>query len=262
MSIATTIKKSLVAGFLSLPVLFISYIAFLSMGLASINLFLLLLGTVTVLPLTVGILHTELPWKIPADVTLGTVLALGYGGLAAAQYPGKTFGSMFGNTNVLIQTILTVIGIVIHLITASTKIDTFGLVSGHPEQQNVVPSFWSATMVFIMGYMLSNAQAIYTMPSAEDASKSKVNNRKSKAFILMMNLVLMLVLFLGLRYALGTETVPGIGVALFVIGPLSFGWHQLTSLCGAAPGDIFGIVQRMLPATAAADVPKVCVYSK
>lgn len=260
MSIATTIKKSLVAGFLSLPVLFISYIAFLSMGLASINLFLLLLGTATILPLTVMILHQE-SFKY-ADIALGFALIIGYSGLAAAQYPNSNFISIFGNTNILLQTISTILGIVLHFRTPSEKIDTFGLVSGLPDRQNVVPSFWASTMVFIMGYMLSNAQAIYTMPKAEGASDSKASNRKGKALILMINLILMLVLFLGLRYALGTETLPGIGVALLVIGPLSFGWNQLTSICGAAPGDIFGIVQRMLPATAAADVPKVCVYSK
>jgi len=261
MTVVTALKKTLVSGFLSLPVLFLLYIGFLSMGLASVNLFLLFIGTVTVLPLTVLWLH-RFGDPIFTGV-LATVLSGAYYGISAANAP-KGVGVPL-STAVLLQIILTAVGGIIHAISdggAGHKKDTYGLTSSAPFSQNVSPSFWVAIVVFIMTYMLSNALSIYTMPAAEGAEASKVTNRKGKAFMLMMNLVLMMVLLLGLRYVIGAETLPGLGVAILVIGPLAYSWQQLTALCGAAPGDIFGIVQRMLPATAAADVPKICTYTK
>lgn len=261
MSVVSGLKKTLVSGFLSLPVLFLLYIGFLSMGLASVNLFLLFIGTVTIIPVTVGWLH-HFGDPIFTGV-LATALSGAYYAILAANSP--TGASVQLSTPVLVQIILTAVGGIIHAISAGNgghMKDTYGLTSSAPFSQNVSPSFWSAIVVFIMGYMFSNALSIYTMPAAEGAEASKVASRKGKAFMLMMNLVLMMVLLLGLRYAIGAETMAGLGVAILVIGPLAYGWQQLTALCGAAPGDIFGIVQRMLPATAAADVPKICTYTK
>lgn len=261
MGVATVLKKSLISGFLSLPVLFLSYIGFLSIGLASTNLFLLFIGCVTVLPIVVFSLH----WfhgilKAPFAGLLGA-------GLITAYYTVPSIGNPNANTlystTALVQTIFTVLGLAINTFSNEAReIQSFGLTSGQPERQNVSPSFWSAIVVFIMGYMFSSALNIYNMPAATGAADSKVANRKGKAFMIMMNLLLILIMLLGLRYSLGTETLSGLGVSLFVIAPLAVLWNEITTLCGAAPGDIFGIVQRMLPSTASADVPKVCIYTK
>ena len=65
-------------------------------------------------------------------------------------------------------------------------------------------------------------------------------------------------LFMRFRMT-GAETVFGIVVGLLTAGPLGYAWYQLATQVGIRHGDIFGIVQQMIPVDSGAAT--VCTRS-
>jgi hypothetical protein len=116
---------------------------------------------------------------------------------------------------------------------------------------NVTPSYWVAHVVFLFSYIFTNAMEIYK----KDASVStrsynwKIENRKGRATMIMMTCIVLLIMFLGIRYFVsGTETFLGILVGLGAFAPLGYFMYKLAMRSGAQNGDVFGMVQQMIPA--------------
>ena len=116
---------------------------------------------------------------------------------------------------------------------------------------NVTPSYWVAHIVFLCGYVFSNALTTYklaTTSTTEGDYDWKVANRKARSIMIMAVSLILMFLLIALRYAfVGTERIPGVLLALLVFLPLSYGWYQVAIQTGARNSDVFGIVQQMIP---------------
>lgn len=133
----------------------------------------------------------------------------------------------------------------------------------------VLPSWWIAHLVFFCSFIITNAVNVYNMDPVLDSTnyQYKVNNRKSRATMIIVVASLVAVSFVALRcYATGAETALGVFVGVSVFGFLGYFWSAAASggigLDGtsARNADIFGVVNQMV-ATSDKDVT-VCAPSK
>ena len=118
------------------------------------------------------------------------------------------------------------------------------------EYFNVSPSYWVAHIVFLFSYIFTNALTVYRKEASVSTSTYswKVENRKARSAMIMTVSLILMISLIGLRYfVVGTETFLGILIALVTFFPLGYGWYQLAIKSGAQQGDVFGIVQQMIP---------------
>jgi hypothetical protein len=115
---------------------------------------------------------------------------------------------------------------------------------------NVAPSYWVSHTVFLCSYIFMNAYTVYTLNTGGvNAPAWKIGNRKGRSLMIMIVSVLCLLALLISRYRMtGTETVFGILIGLGVFIPVAYYWYQIAIKNGAQNGDIFGILQQVLPA--------------
>jgi hypothetical protein len=115
---------------------------------------------------------------------------------------------------------------------------------------NVAPSYWVSHTVFLCSYIFMNAYTVYTLnTSAVNAPAWKTGNRKGRSLMIMIVSVVCLLALLISRYRMtGTETVFGILIGLGAFIPVAYYWYQIAIKNGAQNGDIFGILQQVLPA--------------
>lgn len=126
-----------------------------------------------------------------------------------------------------------------------------------------IPSYWLAHIAFFFGFLISNADAVFTMPEEENAQNEKVERRKSQAQLVFYLAWFFFALFVFVRYkVMGCETIPGLifGIPIFYF--IGNGWYKLARECSARDSDVFGIVQGILPASASDPPPMTCVYTK
>lgn len=227
MSFAKNLRILIQQSFLSLPLLLIGWSLFLGSLQGNIGLLVLFLGHLTVVPLTTLLSNTLFEF-IFKKMDTGTGSLLSY--IQAA------------NT------------------------DVCNLVPGKTEYAlpflGVAPSLWMAHILFFFSFLLANGYSVYQMKPADTADPEKVERRKSQALLSMiLTGVLLVVLILMRKFLVGCETWTGILVASVTIIPLAIGWYQLARECSARDSDIFGIVQKVLPASAQEPPPTTCVYT-
>jgi len=117
-------------------------------------------------------------------------------------------------------------------------------------------------IVFFFTYFFLNALAIYQLPADPDASTWMVTNRKTKLITIMAVLCIVFIAVTFARYTTtGVESAAGVLVALFVFTAAGYGWYTLATRCGLKHGDMFGIVNQILPTAKKEDVPMTCVYA-
>lgn len=125
-------------------------------------------------------------------------------------------------------------------------------------QFNVAPSYWVAQVVFFFSYLFFNALDVYKMapPSEQTATDEwRIENRKSRATMIMVLSCILLTWLLAFRYFLtDLDTVLGITIGVAVMGVLGWGWYLAASKIGVRTMDIFGIVQQMVPITEDANI--------
>ena len=125
-----------------------------------------------------------------------------------------------------------------------------------------IPSYWLAQVVFFFGFLTTNANSVLNMPEAPNAPADKVERRKSQAQLVLIMSWIFLVLFVGARFFMGCETIPGVILSALVFWWIGNGWYKLARECSARDSDIFGIVQGILPPEASDPPPMTCVYTK
>lgn len=126
----------------------------------------------------------------------------------------------------------------------------------------VAPSYWMAHVTFFFAFLISSGAYIFVMPAEENAPKEKVERRKSQAILsLVLSSIAFIVLVLMRKYITGCETWAGIVVALLSMSGAGYGWYLFARQCSARDADIFGIIQKILPASAHEEPPMTCVYT-
>jgi hypothetical protein len=128
---------------------------------------------------------------------------------------------------------------------------------------NVGPSFWVAHVVFLCSYIFTNAYTVYKLDaSAVPGPAWKLENRKARSLMIMATSVFLLVTLLVSRYYMtGSETIFGILIGLGAFAPVAYYWYQIAIKNGAQNGDIFGIMQQILPAMEEDSNATLCMKS-
>lgn len=116
----------------------------------------------------------------------------------------------------------------------------------------VFPSYWVAHTSFFFFYLFWSAYSLYKLEPTTDSPDDdwRVENRKSRASMIMMSSMFFLLFMVVMRYTLtNAERWLGVLVGLGGFGALAYGWQQFTATAGAKAADVFGIVQQMVPIT-------------
>lgn len=123
------------------------------------------------------------------------------------------------------------------------------------------PSYWIAHVTFFFTFLFTNALVMYLKDPSPSADPNKVENRKAQTMTAMLLTLIAFLAVMALRIFLGNEPLVGALFGALLIVPVSYGWYELTRVCGARDADIFGILQKILPPNAKDDPPMTCVYS-
>lgn len=128
-----------------------------------------------------------------------------------------------------------------------------------------VPSYWLMSVVFFIGYCISNAIDIFSSPAENDADPNNKARRMYKAVFLITSICLLSALVIGARfyYMSGCEGRGALGYAgslIAAVGAASIGYgmYDFSRKCGARTSDLFGVLSQILPNSATASNPVVC----
>jgi len=117
-----------------------------------------------------------------------------------------------------------------------------------------------AMICFFLGYMLTNAIALYKQPVEDGADPTKVSNRTSHAVLAIASIIVFGLICIGFRVYAGCEPTVGLVIGLIAFGALGYGWYNMLSKPSAGRlADLFGISNRILPASATSDKPMACI---
>jgi len=121
---------------------------------------------------------------------------------------------------------------------------------------NATPSYWIAHLTFFCAYVITNAYNVYNLDPVLTSTnyQYKVDNRKTRASMIILVSILVLLSFVALRcYVTGAETLLGVPLGLLVFGFLGYFWcvasaNGLNGVDGtsARNSDIFGVVNQMV----------------
>jgi hypothetical protein len=228
MTFAKNLRIMIQQSFLSLPLLLIGWSLFLGSLQGNIGLLVLFLGHLTAVPLTVLLSNTVLEFIVKK----------------LEQFSSSSLMSFIQVNNS----------------------DICNLVPGKVESStaflSVAPSLWMGHIIFFFSFLLFNGYGVYTMKAADTADPEKVERRKTQALVSMiLTSLILLVLVLLRKFAVGCETWIGIFIASTLMPLLGYGWYRLAKECSARDADIFGIVQKILPDEAQQPPPMTCVYT-
>jgi len=117
-----------------------------------------------------------------------------------------------------------------------------------------------AMICFFLGYMMTNAVALYNRPVDDGADPTKVSNRTSHAVLAIASIIVFGLITIGFRVYAGCEPTTGIVLGLLLFGGLGLGWYNMLSKPSAGRlADLFGISNRILPSSATSDKPIACI---
>lgn len=224
MPILAEIRSTLLLAFRSLPLLLISFIGFLAIGLGNTALFILLIGHAAIVPLMTAGFH--LLFSSSSLQSLSDVVQL----VPLIPSSGESFAN---SANI------------------------------YPSYWMAHISFFFGYLL-TNAYKILTAETdlkIIKNASSKEALQLKIDARKQKAGVLIGTLIFLYILLSIIRYyATGAEHVFGMLCALpiFFVG---VGWYYFAEQCGATNSDIFGISMQMMSSDTAQDKPKACVYT-
>jgi hypothetical protein len=132
--------------------------------------------------------------------------------------------------------------------------------TGEPVFRN--PSYWLAYTLFFLGFLMSNAAYLLTLPAATPTSPvsattqaqldKKAADRKSVAIFSLVLLSAVFLAIIGLRY-FATDcdvALPANSLTLLLIAFAGALWFRVLTIdCGVRATDIFGIITTFIPPT-------------
>ena len=184
----------------------------------------------------------------------GTLIVLGFG---TANYP-----MLFFLVGMLLVTPL--VPFLINFAADDTwKVAGCGLAPG---QDSYILSQWVVMVYFFLGYMMTNAVALYQMPATEPADPQKTALRQSQCTMGMIALLICMVAFGVIRiWGCNLATNRGLTIGMTFLAAIigtgtGVGWYSLlnTSASGRL-ADLFGIANRLLSPSAFVNEPVGCV---
>ncbi len=129
----------------------------------------------------------------------------------------------------------------------------------------VFTTVWTSMIAFFFGYILMNGIQLTRVPAEESEDATEVqtgstSNRMSQAIISIVTSIIALIVVFAYRIYTGCETKLGLLITLIIFGSLGMSWYYGLSLIGQNRlSDLFGIANRLLPASAMQNGPVACL---
>ena len=156
-----------------------------------------------------------------------------------------------------------------------TKSDLAAFIPGYPVKASTEGKvstgigIWAAMMMFILGYLLSNAVDLYTYESktpvlVSESTKKMLeegtSNRKSQAIVSIAIIAIIILTILVYRIVKGLDPVIAGLIGTAALLGAGSGWYKLlASQTEGRLSDVFGIANRILKPMAMQDEPLACL---
>ena len=227
----TTLRTVLLLAFRSLPILLITFIAFLAFGLGNTSLFYLLSGNLFIVPPLTYLFHM-------ISATNPSIAMLRPNPVAQLIAASPTTGKAY-----------------------DTPVNVFP--SYWMAQMSYIFGYIisNATFMYIKPVDTSIMQGATSTEAMKQLNEKVVARQGAALIFLSSNILFFLVIGAARIFATDSETMPGFLLAVFffgLLGGLSY-WFAQTFL-GATNSDIFGIAMQMMSPTSAQNKPVTCVY--
>jgi hypothetical protein len=128
---------------------------------------------------------------------------------------------------------------------------------------------WAAMMMFILGYLLSNAMDLYTYESktpvlVSDSTRKMLeegtSNRKSQAVVSIAIIAIIILTIVAYRLINGMDPIFSGLIGMILLLLAGGGWYRaLASQTEGRLSDVFGIANRILKPMAMQDEPLACL---
>jgi len=133
-------------------------------------------------------------------------------------------------------------------------------------EENVMFSTWMAMVAFFVGYLFTNGLELHNReaPSNKDAPtadvEAKVSARKTQALVAMGSVLFFALLVVGFRLYSGCENIYSVILTFLAFVYAGHGWYRMLASVGEDRlSDLFGIANRLLPASATQNGPIACI---
>ena len=134
------------------------------------------------------------------------------------------------------------------------------------ENSHSAPSYWISAIGFFFGFILTNAIDTLQTPMFPGADPIGHEKRNTQSMFLLAATATLIVLILAVRfYFMGSCEGRGflgkaVGLTFGVIaGLIGWGFYILSKICGARSSDLFGVLSQIIPPSASAVSPTVCM---
>lgn len=219
MNVLDSIKRSLILFYLGFPLILISTLLFVGVGLGNVGLLFLSAGHVVIVPLAVTILHLVTQF-IPDFSTI--------------KY--SEIGLLVPSTGISSSTV---------------NINVF------PSYWISHFTFFCSYIFFNAYTIYKNSINDDTID--DTTNKKSFNKTKSRAILIMLFTLFTFVAFVGIRYKIThTEKILGMLLGIGAMGGLGYGWYLASISINIKRMDIFGVTQQMKTVTDV-NAKKLCV---
>jgi hypothetical protein len=139
---------------------------------------------------------------------------------------------------------------------------------GTKENTSVAPSYWITSIGFIFGFFLSNGNETLNVPMVQGGDPVGHEQRYTQAgHILFATCIFFSLIIIARFYYMGD--CEGVGVFGKVIGivcglasmGIGSAMYYISRSCGARSSDLFGVLSKLMPASAMSPSPTVCMAS-
>ena len=128
------------------------------------------------------------------------------------------------------------------------------------------PSYWITTMGFFFGFVFSNIMDTMNSPMYPGSDPVGHEKRNSQSMFILCATSLFLIGLVIIRfYLMGACEGQGflgksISIAFGIIsGIIGWGFYEISKSCGSRSSDLFGVLSQIIPPSASAVSPTVCV---
>jgi hypothetical protein len=137
---------------------------------------------------------------------------------------------------------------------------------GTDATRSVAPSFWITSIGFMFGYFISNGFDTLSVPMVQGGDPVGHEQRYTQAtHILIATFIFFILIILARFYYMGDcegvglfgKTI-GITCGLASLG-IGSGLYFLSKSCGARSSDLFGVLSKLMPASAMSPTPTACI---
>ena len=152
-----------------------------------------------------------------------------------------------------------------------TDYKTLGTVGYYVQDINsgsVVPSYWITSIGFFFGYVFANVFDTLKKPTTGGDNAMGYEKRITAATYIGISAVILFVLLIVTRFTLMGSCEGGGDMGKWLSGffgilalGIGAGFYEVSIQCGARSSDMLGILSQILPASATAPSPTVCMAS-